>query len=50
MQNIRVNEYVLKDPRFNKDRTIVNMSDIHSNVVALTNIVKILQEIRLMNL
>lgn len=46
MQNIRVNEYVLKDQRFNKDRTIVNMSDIHSNVVALTNIVKILQEIK----
>ena len=46
MQNIRVNEYVLKDPRFNKDRTIVNMSDIHSNIIALTNIVKILQEIK----
>lgn len=46
MSNIKVNEYVLKDPRFNKDRTVVNMSDIHSNVVALNNIVKLLEEIK----
>ena len=46
MQNVKVNEYVLKDPRFNKDRTVVNMSDIHSNVIALTNIIKILKEIK----
>lgn len=46
MSNIKVNEYVLKDPKFNKDRTVVNMSDIHSNVVALNNIVKLLEEIK----
>lgn len=46
MSNIKVNEYVLKDPRFNKDRTVVNMSDIHSNVVALNNIVKLLEKIK----
>lgn len=46
MSNIKVNEYVLKDPRFNKDRKVVNMSDIHSNVVALNNIVKLLEEIK----
>ena len=46
MSNIKVNEYVLKEPRFNKDRTVVNMSDIHSNVVALNNIVKLLEEIK----
>lgn len=46
MSNIKVNEYVLKDPRFNKDRTVVNMSNIHSNVVALNNIVKLLEEIK----
>lgn len=46
MSNIKVNEYVLKDPRFNKDRTVVNMSDIHNNVVALNNIVKLLEEIK----
>lgn len=46
MSNIKVNEYILKDPKFNKDRTVVNMSDIHSNVVALNNIVKLLEEIK----
>lgn len=46
MENIKVNEYVLKNPKIVKNRTIVNISDIHSNVISLIYIKKILEELK----
>lgn len=46
MSDIKINEYVLKDPKLTKDRVIINMSDIHSNIEALTNILVILKKIK----
>ena len=46
MEKVTINEYVLKDPKFKEDRTVVNISDIHSNITALSNIEKLLEEIK----
>lgn len=46
MRNILVNDYILKDPKIHKDTIIVNISDIHSNIEALKQIVKVLQNIK----
>lgn len=35
MEKIRVNEYVLTDPKLSKSETVVAMSDIHDNTTAL---------------
>lgn len=46
MKKIKINEYVLNDPKIDKNRTIVNLSDVHSNVEVLKCIVKILEKIK----
>lgn len=44
MIKIRINNYVLSSPKLDKNKKIINMSDIHSNIEALKKIRKILEQ------
>lgn len=44
---IKVNKYILNNPKVKKDLTILNLSDIHSNIKALDKIISYIQNIKL---
>lgn len=46
MGKIRVNEYILNNPNIKENTTILNITDTHGNVKALTDILELLKQIK----
>ena len=44
---IKVNKYILKNPKIKENKVILNLSDIHSNLKALNAIIKLLDKIKI---
>ena len=47
MGKIKVNEYILKNPKIKEKKTILCMSDIHGNIKALTDILEVIKNFKL---
>lgn len=46
MGKIKVNEYILKNPKIKDNKTILCMSDIHGNIEALEDILKLIKDFK----
>ena len=46
MGKIKVNEYILKNPKIKANKTILCMSDIHGNIKALENILELIKDFK----
>lgn len=40
MTKIRINNYILESPKLDKNKNIINISDIHSNIEVLKKLEK----------
>ena len=43
---IKVNNYLLKNPKIKKNKTIINISDIHGNIKHINGIIEVIKKIK----